>query len=82
VSKDQLVIATDGPFKVFCNTCGRWVEGDRINIDGTHDADESKPIRGYKMPPPERTEHVVWEPSRIMTVSVAEKEEEGHEQAS
>lgn len=62
MSGNQLVIATDGPFKLFCNTCGRWVDGDRCNIDGTHDADESKPVRGYKMPPPERTDHVVWEP--------------------
>lgn len=58
----QLVIQSDGPFKVFCNTCGRWISDARVNIDGTHDADESKPVRtGRGIPPPERTEHTVWE---------------------
>ena len=64
---DQLVIQVAGPFKVFCNTCDRWVDGDRVNIDGTHDADESKPPvnssrRG--VPPTPRTDHTVWGPKK------------------
>lgn len=59
----QLVIQTIGPFHVFCNTCGRFIEGDRVNIDGTHDADESKPVvhTGRGVPSPDRTSHAVWE---------------------
>jgi hypothetical protein len=58
----QLVIQTIGPFRVFCNTCGRFVDGDRVNIDGTHDSDESKPARtGRGIPPPARTGHTVWD---------------------
>lgn len=59
----QLVIQTDGWFKVWCNTCDRWVDGVRLNIDGTHDLDESKPVQPQwaKVPRPTSTTHTVWE---------------------
>lgn len=55
---NQLVIATDGPFRVFCNTCGRWVDGDRCNIDGTHDIQDAT----TGLDSSARTSHTVWEP--------------------
>lgn len=60
----QLVIQADGPFSVWCNTCGRWVAGARINITGTHDLDESvSAVRKPKEPLPPHTDHTVWEDS-------------------
>jgi hypothetical protein len=61
----SLMIQSDGPFKAWCNTCNRWVPSERINIDGTHDADESRPARtGRGIPPPERTTHTVWDDAK------------------
>jgi len=59
----QIVIQADGPFSVWCNSCERWVAGARLNIDGTHDADESKPVEPQwaKVPRPTSTTHTVWE---------------------
>lgn len=59
----QLVIQTSGAFRVWCNSCERWVDGARINIDGTHDLDESKPAEPQwpKVPRPVSTTHTVWE---------------------
>lgn len=59
----SIMIQTDNnvPFRVWCNTCERWIHSDRCNIDGTHDADESKPAyTGRGIPPPEKTTHTVW----------------------
>lgn len=61
--KPQLMIQSDAPFRVFCNTCRRWVDDSRIAVAGTHDADESQPVqtgRGIS-PLPEQTDHTVWD---------------------
>lgn len=58
----SLMIQSDRPFRVFCNNCNRWVASERLNLDGTHDADESQPVPvAPKGPRNTPTAHTVWD---------------------
>ena len=57
----SLMIQSDAPFRVWCNTCNRWVSSERINIDGTHDADESQPATLAPKFINTPTTHTIWE---------------------